>query len=126
VFAKQWQLAKKSVIAQLNERLKAGSAKGRALEQIRANTTDIITLATVIQKIRGNLDRLALKYFPVFSTNTFWGFHGKFKLTRVIENAAPRILRVIGGKPMISADNQIIDNEAKIRVSFATECFQKN
>jgi hypothetical protein len=116
VFAKQWQLAKKSVIAQLNERLKAGSAKGRALEQIRANTTDIITLATVIQKIRGNLDRLALKYFPVFSTNTFWGFHGKFKLTRVIENAAPRILRVIGGKPMISADNQIIDNEAKIRL----------
>ncbi len=117
-FAKQWTLATKSVIGHLNDRLKVGNLKAaKTLQHIWSYTHDILTAESIVAKVRGLLSDLSLRFFPAFSSHTFWGYNGKFKLTAVVPSSRPRVLQIISGKPVLTESKQVIDNEAKLRVS---------
>ncbi len=117
-FAKHWALATKTVIEHLNDRLKIGSLKAtRILQHIRNYTHDILTVDSIISKMRRLLADLELRFFPVFSWSTFWGYEGKFKLAQVLPSSRIRVLQIVNGKPVVTDSKEIIDNEAKLRVS---------
>lgn len=117
-FAKYWALATKTVIGELNDRLKVGTVKASAIvNHLRSYTHDILTVDSITTKMRSLLADLDLRYFPAFSLNTFWGFNGKFKFARVLPSKRARVLQIVNGRPLLTESNQIIDNEAKLRVS---------
>lgn len=117
-FTELWKIAKSSVVPHINGRLKTGSLSktARAFQHIQAYTEDVITAASIRDKVRSILTDLRLQFFPSLSQNSFWG-PKQFRFAPLERAKKVNVLQIVNGRPIMSK-SKAIDNEKKIQVKF--------
>lgn len=132
LYFKQWRLAHKRVIAQLNRNIKVGKTKSLQTVQNLTNNNiaaDVFTVAGLKRKIAQLLTNLNLKVFPAISNDSFWASPAEvrsFKFVHIVANATTAVM-VVGaaGHPVLLKSNAVLELEAKIKVSYSVQRVMK-